>query len=83
MRNIADVIAVLLKIKGEEQSNTFSVYTYTCNSRPSQSDYRGLVFGCLAFLVFSYVRGAGMDTTGEKIKEDVQDKRGWKEYKQP
>ena len=83
MRNIADAIAVLLKIKGEEQSNTFSVYTYTCNSRQSQSDYRGLVFGCLAFLVFSYVRGAGMDTTGEKIKEDVQDKRGWKEYKQP
>ena len=25
----------------------------------------------------------GMDTMGEKEKEDVQGKRGWKEYNQP
>jgi hypothetical protein len=25
----------------------------------------------------------GMDTRGEKKKEDVQEKHGWKEYKQP
>ena len=25
----------------------------------------------------------GLDTTGEKEKEDVQEKHGWKEYKQP
>jgi len=25
----------------------------------------------------------GMDTTGREGKEDVQEKRGWKEYKQP
>jgi hypothetical protein len=25
----------------------------------------------------------GMDTGGGEVKEDVQEKRGWKEYKQP